>query len=68
MNKDDPAFPIENMTDWPKYSGLTKLEWFAGMALQTYINTDSWATAASLAELSFKIAEAMIRESEKRTK
>lgn len=63
MSKNDPAFPVVG----PQSSrGLTKLEWFAGMAMQVNFNTDHWGSCESLAQLSFDIAEAMLAESEKR--
>ena len=63
MKAPRPAFPSQ-------YSlGLTKLEWFAGMAMQGELarqgNDLEWTQADELAKWSFKIAEAMIDESDK---
>ena len=50
------------------YTEMSLLEWFAGMALLSNINTDNWTTINSLAEMAFNIAQAMIAESEKRSR
>ena len=74
-----PAFPVrdswweENDQKITGYLGLTKREWFAGMALQAIINgwtrvNDSYVPECdlrSIAEQSFKIADAMLAKSEK---
>jgi len=76
--KNDPAFP--SGTSWvdaegfhsqnASVPGLTKLEWFAGMALQGLIagsvpgelhDANYWTVMA------FNIAEAMLAEAEKRS-
>ena len=63
--KNDPAFPTEFSTA-EFCAGLTKLEWFAGMALAAYADSDMWSRYAELAEHCFKCAEAMLAESERR--
>jgi len=49
-------------------SDLTRLEWFAGMALNAWIDTDHWTNATDLAKRCFDVAEAMLAESERREK
>ena len=61
MSKNDPAFPVEPF----EHYGLTKLEWFAGMALQT-LRIPYAEQADAAARMAFDVAEAMLAESEKR--
>lgn len=75
MAKNDPAFPTDGFTD-EDYQGLTKLEWFAGMAklsdvemfyegADTNYRSDqqrAWVKAR------FDFAEAMLAEAERRAK
>lgn len=75
--KDDsgPAFPVPILD--PEYSqahkyGLTKREWYAGMALagmatdiKGLLPTDSRSSITSMAELAHEIADAMIEASKK---
>lgn len=63
--KNDPAFPIVGT---PNYPGLTRLEYFAGCALNQYADTDYWSRFDELAKHCFDLAEAMILESERRSK
>lgn len=79
MNKNDPAFPRSahdaNYNNWCGHGsefvgGLTKLEWFAGMALQAMTELhptyNTGPCNQSAATRAFDLAEAMIIESEKR--
>ena len=68
--KNDPAFPLiahdrrcDNWCCEGEHQGITKLEWFAGMAL-TGINMNN--APILIAEFAYSVAEAMIAESEKR--
>lgn len=68
MAKNDPAFPMGfhpagNSAD--QCGGLTKLEWFAGMALQAVALHNNHLTTA---EICFDLAEAMLAEAERRAK
>ena len=62
-----PAFPSEQgetSKGWNQTyeSGLTKREWFAGMALQGLLaNPSTILKQADIPELSFEYADAMIR-------
>ena len=65
MSNNDPAFPQDLDIRSYGFMGLSKLDWFAGMALQTL--RISYSThAAEAARLAFDVAEAMLAESEKR--
>lgn len=63
-----PAFPSEQgetSKGWNQTyeSGLTKREWFAGMALQGLLaNPSTILKQADIPELSFEYADAMIRQ------
>lgn len=51
-----------------KYSGLTKLEWFAGMAMSELAHPEAQVRDVNLyAKWVFDLAEAMLEESERRT-
>lgn len=63
--KNEPAFPINFQY---ANSGLTKLEYFAAMAMHGLIPTKNWDDLEGLVRKSFHIAEAMLKESEKRGK
>jgi hypothetical protein len=84
-NKNDPAFPVANDgkwlnspegKDWMPFFGLTKLEWFAGMALQGFFASPDnmilppGQTVREFAQKQvayfYDYAEAMLEESEKR--
>jgi len=70
MAQNDPAFPIESRTDFYQ-QGLTKLEWFAGMALNGMLSnrflTERYSTkGADMAKEAFDYADDMLAESEKR--
>ena len=62
-----PAFPTDGESQvathlW-HFSGLTKREWFAGMALQGLLaNPSTILKQADIPELSFEYADAMIRQ------
>ena len=67
MAKNDPAFPVEPF----EHYGLTKLEWFAGMALNGMLSnrflTERYSTkGADMAKEAFDYADDMLAESEKR--
>ena len=67
MKKNDPAFPVEPF----EHYGLTKLEWFAGMALNGMLSnrflTERYSTkGADMAKEAFDYADDMLAESEKR--
>ena len=74
MNNNDLAAPVTVKLTGPNggdmtatiEGGLTKLEWFAGMAMHGLHDTDGWATFDDLAQACFKLAEAMLAEMEKR--
>lgn len=64
MNKqhtDDggPAFP-NGLESGPYYEGLTKREWFAGMAMQTALRGQSYREGKYIAEFCVKMADALI--------
>ena len=65
-----PAFPSEQgetSKGWNQTyeSGLTKREWFAGMALQGLLaNPSTILKQADIPELSFEYADSMIRAGE----
>lgn len=75
-NDGGPAFPVpgEGSWDdpatckiWQRFDGMSKREWFAGMALQGWLasfgpNDDcsSSATKAAIAKQSFQLADAML--------
>lgn len=67
---DEPAFPSDCLEDdWEKYGGLTKREWFAGMALMGMHARNSYDsgldTPEKRASICFIDADAMLKESEK---
>jgi len=74
----EPAFPLqvfdpERFSSTDIHSGLSKREWFAGMAMQGFLA--SWPTegrhitqsAKGLSEQSFVLADAMLSESQSQT-
>lgn len=69
MNKDtsDPAFPLplgeQDMR--PSVAGLTKREWFAGMALGLLNSVALEWSNRELARHAYKMADAMIGEGKK---
>jgi hypothetical protein len=69
MEIDDsgPAFP-SNGTVWSECRlGITKREWFAGMAMQGfYTGGTKGDSLESIAELSFRMADSMIDAGKKR--
>lgn len=73
MNQDEPAFSIENHSiDGEQVKGLTKREWFAGMALMGFMAGCPWgaddmkadpkikSTLIEVAQLCFASSDAMI--------
>ena len=74
--KNDPAFPTEFSTA-EFCAGLTKLEWFAGRALQMFgieqeqldrLDKGDLPDHKRVATICFDVAEAMLAESERRSK
>jgi len=68
MKHDTPAFPIspEIWETHPDFHGLTKREWFAGMALQGMCSAPGGSIhAPEMARFSFVLADAMIAASAK---
>ena len=56
-----PAFPMSHEQKQTGVWGLTKREWFAGMALQGLLaNPSTILKQADIPELSFEYADAMI--------
>lgn len=76
MSNNDPAFPhlhnsCQRVNDTEHWTGLTKLEWFAGMALNGMLSnrflTERYSTkGADMAKEAFDYADDMLAESEKR--
>lgn len=69
---DQPAFPVSgdqsidhNYRAQSGISGLTKLEWFASIALQGYC-ASAHAPPTKLAAIAFDVAQAMCDEAAKR--
>jgi hypothetical protein len=75
MSKDTSgsAFPVERATIAEQYGspGLTKREWFAGMAMQGYLSrneiciSDDEPFDATVSKWAFEMADAMIAEGSK---
>lgn len=66
MSNNDPAFPVASLGN-NNEPGLTKLEWFAGMALQGLLANYTFTQPEKETSLiCFAFAEAMLAESEKR--
>ena len=78
----DPAFPhlhdsCQRVNDTEHWPGLTRLEWFAGMALQMFgveqeqldrLGKGDLPDHKFVATFCFDIAAAMVAESERRSK
>lgn len=72
-NGNRPAFPSSNEVKIGAYStfghvGLTKREWFAGMAMQTLVMLHDCAGGVSYTQImqsAYRYADAMIQEGEK---
>lgn len=65
--KNESAFPeVQFFDEKPIASngGLTKLEWFAGMAMKNH--PMNYHDHGTIAEYCFDLAEAMLKESERR--
>lgn len=63
-----PAFPVMGVGDYANYAtGLTKREWFAGMALQGFLagNPDIQPAKERAAIMAFEYADSMLAESVK---
>lgn len=69
--KKEPAFPWLNPKGMVDHPGLTKREWFAGLAMQGMCaNHGTYGQGRGpqdVAERAFDVADAMINESEKTT-
>ena len=67
-NANESAFPRECVNDCDhthkSCKGLTKREWFAGMALQGYIIVDDDKSYEQLAGFAFNQADAMLKEAD----
>jgi len=68
MSKDNsgpafPTFPNWQSGDYAVRGGLTKREWFAGMALMGYCATKLQISSENVAKWCFDDADAMIAES-----
>lgn len=65
----DPAFPVYYTNKYEVIPGLTKREWFAGMALMGLCSRESTGSQLqdNSAQLAFMYADAMIEESQKPT-
>jgi hypothetical protein len=61
MKGNEPAFPIGREDG---YRGLTKREWYAGMAMQLFDWTDPEIEFDLLVEDCFRIATAMCEEAD----
>jgi len=68
MNNNSPAFPRPGTHVWDDNPGLTKREWFAAMALIGLSMAPDRGSVEVVAAESFRMAEAMIAEAEKRAK
>lgn len=70
MNNNEPAFPTleqNGNSSWNTYEGLTKREWFAGMALMGYVSKNGLSfNDQSVAIGCYTVADAMIVESKKK--
>lgn len=63
--KNEPAFPSKGIL---VHDGLTKLELCAFMAMQGIVASNTWDDCDEVAKISYNLAEAMLKESEKRGK
>lgn len=59
----DPAFP--NTINYTQYPGLSKREWFAGLAMQGMLAYGPESDASYLARNSILYADALIKELER---
>ena len=57
--EDGPAFPCPNYT---RNDGLTKRDWFAGMALQGLLSRPEAHLDLTYAERAYEMADAMLSE------
>lgn len=71
MDNSPPAFghfvPDGHYNSSMHFEGLTKREWFAGMAMQSFVNLAKGtnATQKMIAEDSIKLADAILKELDK---
>lgn len=65
MSKNDPAFPTSGQY---RDLGLTKLEWFAGMALAGLVVDNPGESKETISRWAFDLAEAMLAEADRRSK
>ncbi len=73
INGDKPAFPIPESEGHYFPHGLTKLEYFSGMAMQAVIGTmigpvshdEGGCTFSRIAEVSVGLSKALLKELEK---
>ena len=72
-NDGEPAYPIQTCPNGETAYGLSKVEWFAGMAMQGLLAEAAhpdhcgWnAEQSKLAKESYDVAEAMLAEAEGR--
>jgi hypothetical protein len=67
--KNEPAFPVPNEANVNQQEGLTKLEYFAGLAMQGAISSERNDFAFSVhekrAQFAVECAKALIAELEK---
>ena len=64
MMKDEPAFPRKRYPELDQllfHNGLTKREWFAGMAMQGMLSRASYSIE-NMVERSIECADALIEE------
>lgn len=63
-NGDEPAFPVVSPLG-ESYSGLTRRDWFAGMAMQGILaHYGHQGSSEKLAEYAFEHADAMLKAQE----
>ena len=63
--RDDPAFPIFDNEGSSAHDGLTKREYFAGLAMQAFIKRGNWVNEQVLSAHSICAADALIKELDK---
>jgi hypothetical protein len=58
---DEPAFPYQNHHGH-KFMGMTLRDYFAAKAMQGLISTEGAGSAERYAEISYKLADSMLKE------